>query len=160
MERAMLESLCKEKEEELLNAFFSQLVDEASRERPETIGYVYTPDLPLKIEAHYKNYLKELWEKHFPDDSRSIDDILDEKKLRLLLTEDDREAVRHAHTEARRRTLWERITKSNHEDVTFYKGLLKEYAQELLSCLRYDFLEETTGAYINNKAFDETSMEK
>lgn len=40
--------LCKEKEQELLNKYFVNLVKEAAVERPETIG-VYTKDLPLKI---------------------------------------------------------------------------------------------------------------
>lgn len=45
-------NLCKEKEQELLNKYFGNLVKEAAVERPETIG-VYTKDLPLKIEAEY-----------------------------------------------------------------------------------------------------------
>ena len=41
-------SLCKEKEQELLDKYFGNLVKEAAVERPETIGE-YTKDLPLKI---------------------------------------------------------------------------------------------------------------
>lgn len=52
-------------------------------------------------------------------------------------------------------TLWEKITKSNHEDVTYYKGLLLEYTKELLMIMRIDFLEEITGVHINCKAFEE-----
>lgn len=54
-------------------------------------------------------------------------------------------------------TLWERITKSNHEDVTYYKGLLQEYTRDLLMVMREDFLEEITGKHIKNKAFEEDS---
>ena len=39
-------------------------------------------------------------------------------------------------------TLWERVTQSNHKDVTFYKGLLQVYAEELLNCMRIDFIED------------------
>lgn len=42
-------NLCKEKEQELLNKYFGNLVKEAAVECPETIGE-YTKDLPLKIE--------------------------------------------------------------------------------------------------------------
>ena len=41
-----------------------------------------------------------------------------------------------------RRTLWERLTKTNHKEVTDYKGLLKRYTEELLMALRCDFLED------------------
>lgn len=52
-------------------------------------------------------------------------------------------------------SLWERITKSNHKDVTYYKGLLLEYTKDLLMVMRQDFLEELTGKYIKNKTFEE-----
>lgn len=45
--------LCKEKEQELLDKYFGNLVYEAAIVRPETIGE-YTKDLPLKIEAEYR----------------------------------------------------------------------------------------------------------
>lgn len=70
------------------------------------------------------------------------------------MTEDDREAIDAAYKDAKRITLWERITKSNHEDVTYYKGLLLEYTKDLLMVMRHDFLEEITGKHINCKAFE------
>ena len=51
-------NLCKEKEQELLNKYFGNLVKEAAVECPETIGE-YTKDLPLKIEAEYRAFLEE-----------------------------------------------------------------------------------------------------
>ncbi len=67
------------------------------------------------------------------------------------MTESDREAAIRAHCEAERRTLWERITRSNHKDVTFYKGLLMEYTRNLLYVMREDFLEEVKGRDIEGK---------
>lgn len=58
------------------------------------------------------------------------------------MTEDDREGIHHAYEDATRRTLWECLTKTNHKDVTFYKGLLEEYTRELLLCLCCDFIED------------------
>ena len=81
--------------------------------------------------------------------------VLEEQKLRKLMTDDDREMIEPAYKEATERTLWERITKSNHEDVTYYKGLLQEYTRDLLMVMRHDFLEEITGKHIKNKAFEE-----
>lgn len=51
-------------------------------------------------------------------------------------------AIADALKEAQQQTLWEKITKTNHEDVTYYKGLLEEYTRELLFCMRHDFMEE------------------
>lgn len=144
-----IEFLTKEKEQELLDRYFGNLPKEAAIDRPETIGE-YTKDLPLKIEEEYRQYLIELW-KQYSDKPL----VLEEQKLRWLMTEDDREAIDAAYKDAKRITLWERITKSNHEDVTYYKGLLLEYTKDLLMVMRHDFLEEITGKHINCKTFEE-----
>lgn len=150
-----LELLCKEREENLLNGYFYNLVKEAALDRPEFIGK-YTPDLPYKIEAEYKEYLEFLLKQLFPgDDTINIDSLLDEEKLRQLITEDDREAIDVAYKKASKRTIAERLTNTNHKDVTFYKGLLEAHAKDLLLVMRTDFLEELTGKYIKNKTFEE-----
>lgn len=140
-----IEILCKEKEQELLNKYF---LSGFGCSKSETIGE-YTKDLPLKIEAEFREYLMDLW-KEFSDSPL----VLEEQKLRWLMTEDDREAIDAAYKDAKRITLWERITKSNHEDVTYYKGLLYEYTKDLLMVMRLDFLEEITGNHINCKSFE------
>ena len=152
MEKERIIELCKEKEQELLNKYFGNLVNEAAIQRPETIGE-YTNDLPLKIEAEYKIFLERLWKEHAPDDLKGTPLVLEEQKLRKQMTDDDRELIEVAHKDATRQTLWERITKTNHKDVTYYKGLLEEYTRELLLVMRHDFLEEITGHYIENKAW-------
>ena len=135
------ETRCKRKEQELLNKYFGNLVKEAAIEKPETIGD-YTKDLPLKIEDEYFQYLKELWDEINPDKSKTLESILDKRHISKLMTDDDREAIHYAYEDATRRTLWERITKTNHKDVTFYKGLLEEYTKQLLLCMRCDFIED------------------
>lgn len=136
-----IENRCIAKQQELLEKYFGNLAHEAAYERPETIGD-YVPELPLKVEAEYRTFLESLWAEIAPNDPRSLDDILDKGHIRDMVTEDDREGVQRAYRDAQRRTLWERVTKSNHKDVTFYKGLLKVYAQELLNSLRIDFIED------------------
>ena len=147
-------NLCKEKEQELLNKYFANLVKEAAVERPETIGE-YTKDLPLKIEAEYRVFLERLWKEYAPEDLKGTHFVLEEQKLRKLMTDDDRELIDVAHKDATEQTLWERITKTNHKDVTYYKGLLQEYTRDLLMVMREDFLEEITGHHIENKAFED-----
>ena len=154
MTNSEIEKLCKEKEQELLNKYFGNLVKEASEERPENIGK-YTKDLPLKIEAEYKAFLERLWKQYAPDEFKGKPLVFDEQKLRKLITDDDRELVDEAYKDATEQTLWERITKTNHEDITYYKGLLLEYTRDWLMVMRLDFLEEITGHYINNKAFED-----
>lgn len=147
-------NLCKEKEQELLDKYFGNLAHEAAIERPETIGE-YTKELPLKIEAEYKRFLEELWETEAPEGMKGTPLILEEQKLRKLMTDDDRKMIDVAYKDATEQTLWERITKKNHKDVTYYKGLLREYTHDLLMVMRNDFLEEITGQYIKNKTFED-----
>ena len=146
--------LCIEKEQELLNKYFGNLVNEAAIEMPETIGE-YTKELPLKIEAEYRKFLEKVWEKHVPAELKGTPLGLEEQKLRKLMTDDDREGIDAAYKDASTVTLWEKITKSNHKDVTYYKGILFEYTKDLLLVMRHDFLEEITGEHINSKAFEE-----
>lgn len=147
-------TLCEEKQDQLLNKYFGNLVHEAAIERPETIGE-YTKDLPLKIEAEYRTFLEDLWQEYVPAELKGMPLVLEEQKLRKLMTDDDRELIEPAYKDATKITHWERITKSNHEDVTYYKGLLLEYTRDLLMTMCQDFLEEITGKHITNKAFEE-----
>lgn len=154
MTTEQIEKLCRDKEQELLNKYFGNLVREAAIERPETIGE-YTEELPLKIEAEFKTFLEDLWKEYAPEELKGTPLIFDEQKLRKLMTDDDLEQLDKAHKDATELTLWERITKTNHEDVTYYKGLLHEYTRDLLIVMCEDFLEEITGHHIKNKAFDD-----
>ena len=149
-----LEKYCKEREVQLLDKYFGNLIKEAATERPEIIGK-YDKDLPLIIEAEYRAYLEDLWEKYAPNELKDSPLVFEEQKLRKLMTDDDREGVNVAYKNAMEQTLWERITKSNHKDVTYYKGLLQEYTRDLLMVMREDFLEEITGHHIKNKAFED-----
>ena len=152
MTNEQIKKLCKEKEQELLDKYFGNLAHEAAIERPETIGE-YTKDLPLKIEAEFRDFLEELWKDVAPGELKGTPLVLEEQKLRKLMTDDDREGIHYAYKDATEITLWERITKTNHKDVTYYKGLLLEYTRDLLLTMRNDFLEEITGEHIENKAF-------
>lgn len=134
-----IEIICKNKEQELLTKYFPVGFTGPTS---ESIGE-YTKDLPLRIEAEFREFLAELW-KQFSDQPL----VLEEQELRRLMTDDNREAIDLAYEDAKRITLWERITKSNYEDVSRYKGLLFEYTKELLMIMRIDFLEEITGNHI------------
>jgi len=153
MTNEQITKLCKEKEQELLNKYFGNLVKEAAIEKPETIGE-YTKELPLKIEAGYRVFLEDLWKEVAPEDLKDTSLVLEEQKLRKLMTDDDREGIDAAYKDATKHTMWERITKTNHKDVTYYKGLLLEYTRDLLMVMRNDFMEEITRQHIKNKTFE------
>ena len=153
METSQVEHLCLEKEKELLHAAFGNLVWEAAIERPETIGE-YTKDLPQRIAADYKTFLEKLWKDFAPDNLKGTPLVLEEEKLRQLMTGKDWTRVEKAFADAEEQTIWEFITQTNHKDVAYYKGLLQDYTRNLLSLMRLDFLEEITGHYIRNKTFE------
>lgn len=144
MNKKRIKELCINKEQELMKEYFGHLIQEAAHEQPEDIG-AYDKELPLRIESEYKEFLSNLWKEIAPNDPRSLEEILDKEKLRQLMTDDEREVVEKAYNDATEQTLLERITHTNHKDVTFYKGVLEEYTRELLLCTRCDFLEEAIG---------------
>ena len=154
MDIKQIEKLCESKEKELMEKYYGNLVKEAAVERPEEIGS-YTKDLPLKIEAEFRLFLEELWKDAAPGELKGTPLVLEESKLRKLMTDDDRELIDEAYKDASERTLWEKISKSNHKDVTYYKGLLQEFTRDLLMVMRHDFLEEVTNHHIKNKAFED-----
>lgn len=144
-----IEFQCRTKADELINKHFGRLIQEAAIERPETIGD-YSLDLPKQIEAEYYEYLKTFWTEIAPSGSPSFEEIIDKKHFSDLMTDDDRENISPAYDAAMHRNLWERITKTNHKDVTYYKGLLKRYTEDLLTALRCDFMEDVRKT-INDK---------
>ena len=150
-----IESQCRNKAEELINKHFGNLIKEAAIERPETIGN-YSPDLPKQIEAEYYEYLKTLWKEIAPNGSPTFEEIIDKKHFSDLMTDDDREIIPPAYDAAMHRNLWERITKTNHKDVTYYKGLLRRYTEDLLTALRCDFMEDARKTLNTSNMIKET----
>lgn len=134
-----IETRCCTKSEELINKYFGNLVKEVSIEDSETIGD-YNPDLPKQIEAEYYKYLKDLWAEIMLSDSSSFEEIIDKKHMSDRMTDDDFEMIKSAYN-AVTRTFWERLTKTNYKDVVYYKGILKQYTEDLLLTLRCDFIE-------------------
>lgn len=134
--------LCKAEQQRIIKKYFGNLVHEAAIERPETIGK-YTLEYAHSAVEEYKDFLKKIWKNAKSDnDLRSLDAILDKPWLIEARTADDLEGIGYALKDAERRTIWERLTKSNYKDVTYYKGLLQVYTEEILECMRLDFIEE------------------
>lgn len=135
---------CDRKRNELINQYFGNLVHEAAHAMPETIDEeLYSIELPKKIESEYYAFLENLLHEIAPE--KKLSEILDKRLWSATFTENDRQRLENAYHDAKVITLWEKITKSNHEDVTYYKGLLQAYTEELLSWMEADFIEDIAG---------------
>ena len=142
MDSIKVEIQCRTKAEEILNKYFGELVRDAAVIRPENVDEKYYLNLPFEIENEFKMFLKELWEEIAPEDPRTLENILNHPHERNIVKDSYSEDLPKAYDEAQRVSLWEKITHSNHEDVTFFKGLLTSYSEDLLKCMIYDFREE------------------
>lgn len=141
MKKDTIQLRCDEKRAELLDRYFGNIVQEAAHDMPETVDESrYSMELPAHVEAEYRSFLKDLLAEVAPD--KDIDTILDKRYWSVTFTEDDRQQLEKAYKDAKIITVWEKLTKSNHEDVTYYKGLLKEYTEELLKWMEIDFMED------------------
>jgi phenylpropionate dioxygenase-like ring-hydroxylating dioxygenase large terminal subunit len=58
------------------------------------------------------------------------------------LDKEFRSVLQPAREDAETITLWEKITQSNHEDVTYYKGLLRQYSRAMMNTMIRDMLED------------------
>ena len=109
--------------------YFSEItLEEAAN--PEILDAHYTEDYLLRIMNDYYRRLETIWERsplanfatfsavyHAPAPDEAGDPV----------------ALSEAYKDATRRTLWERLTRSNHKDVYEYKQMLNNYADALLN---------------------------
>lgn len=134
---------CTDKRNELLSKYFGSLVQEAAYEKPEEIEESrYSQEFPVQIAREYYDFLEHLLTEICPENQKKLGEIMDKKARVLSYMADDKLQLDEAYKDAKIVTLWEKITKSNHEDVTYYKGLLKEYTKELLEWMEVDFIED------------------
>lgn len=125
------------------NQYFGNIVYEASRVMPEEIDeQKYSIELPQRVAYEYFEFLNGILKELYPNDEKDITIILDKAKLALDCLKNDKDQLESAYRDAKIITLWEKITKTNHEDVTYYKGLLKVYTEEILKWMGIDFVED------------------
>ena len=131
---------CYEEIDILLEKYFPNFVYEAAVKKPEALAAEYDNELPYKVKAEYRQWLSSLWGEVAPEGSNPFDEIMN---LHLSMSMVDSSYVpylKDAREDAVEMTLWEKITKTNHEDVTYYVGLLRQYTKELLNTMTKDFL--------------------
>lgn len=141
MTKLDIELQCRKKADELLEKYFPNFVHSAAVERPETLSVEYTNELPYEIEGEFLYYLSVQWANAVPD-GKPFKEVMNRSLEMSMVDANYRPHLESARKEAAQKTLWEKITRSNHEDVTFYKGLLKEYTERLLDTMIVDFMED------------------
>lgn len=142
MDRQIIEDRCYGKAKELLKQYFGDFATVSGVVKPETLDSQYTDTLPRKIAEEYRVFLAALWSEIAPEGARSFDEIMDRQRSIDMVHDDFDDFLPSARLSAQTITLWEKITKTNHKDVTYYKGLLKQYTEELLETMAEDFLED------------------
>lgn len=143
MTKEQIKILCEDKCNELISKYFGNIAHEAVYEKPEKIEECrYSPELPGQIAREYYDFLKQLLSEIHPENQNDLSAIMNKKARAMFFMEDDKQQLDDAYKDAEIITLWEKITKSNHEDVTYYKGLLKAYTAELLDWMQVDFIED------------------
>ena len=141
MDRQSIEDRCRTKCNELMTRYFGDFSVVSGVEKPETLDPVYTDMLPRKISDEFRQFLSGLWEEVSPAGDKSIDDVMNLSRSMDLIHDDYDDYLPPARLSAETVTIWEKITKTNHRDVTFYKGLLKQYTEELLDTMVTDFMD-------------------
>ena len=135
-----IEIRCRQKAAELLEKHFPNFIQDAAITRPETLDNQYNDSLPGKVAEEFRDWLASLWEEIRAKDQGSFDQVMNLKRSLEMTGESYAPYLSSAREEAQTRTLWEKLTKTNHEDVTYYKGLLKQYTEELLEVMVKDFV--------------------
>lgn len=143
MDRQNIEDRCREKCKELMNKYFGDFSVVSGVEKPETLDPIYTDMLPREISEEFRQFLSGLWDEVSPDGGKSFDEVMNLSRSMELVHDDYDDYLPVARLSAETITLWEKITKTNHKDVTFYKGLLKQYTEELLDTMVNDFMGVT-----------------
>ena len=99
-------------------------------------------ELVEQIENDYKRFLVLLWEQIKGKDSRSMDELLDKRYNRFMISAEYESVLTQAIADAEEVTLWEQISNSNYRDIKQLNALVVAYSTDLLAHITFDFLEE------------------
>ncbi|MBQ9311280.1 MAG: hypothetical protein IJ222_10540 [Bacteroidales bacterium] len=141
MEKAhKVELQCLDKANGLIDKYFPNFIHEAAIKKPERLAGEYNDELPHKIASEFRVWLSRLWAELAPEGAKPFDEIMNLKKSIEVTDASYAPYLNDARKDAEQITLWEKLTKTNHEDVSYYKGLLKQYTEELLRVMIKDFV--------------------
>ena len=129
---------CWAKIDELLAKHFPEITPEDN-----VLDAKMTTNLPLVIAAEMKDYLSGLWdEMEQSGTGKTFEEIMGAGRLNQLTYESYYDLLKNAEKDALKITLWERITKTNYEDIITYRSILRSCTREILELMVKDFLNE------------------
>lgn len=137
-----IEIRCYEKAQELLDKYFPNFIEDAAVTKPELLAEEYNMELPAKVAEDFRDWLAGVWEEFRSEVQKPFDKVLNLKRSMEITGSSYVPYLSDALEEAKTVTFWEKLTKTNHEDVTFYKGILKQYTEELLQVMIKDFMAD------------------
>lgn len=142
MDSIAIENRCCNMAEDLLEKYFPNFVCDAAQTRPEELGGQYSDALPHQVETEFRDYLSGVWKEISPEGGKTFEEIMSRHLEMSMVDAEYVPCLKEARADAEQITLWEKITQSNHRDVTYYKGLLRQYTRELLMLNIKDFMED------------------
>lgn len=131
-----------DEEEALLAKYFPNYLHDAAIRKPEELDEEYNDELPHKVEVEFGEWLDALWKELNPNTDKTYMSIMNQHLNMIMTDAEYNRPLVEAKAKADKITFWEKINKTNHEDVTYYKGLLLEYTRRLLDVMINDFIED------------------
>jgi hypothetical protein len=124
--------------DELLNRHFPP-IDPAN----EVLDPKLNINLPLDIAVEMKDYLCSLWEEEQQNGAeKTFEEIMGAGRLNQITYENYLDLMKKAEKDALKITLWEKITKTNYEDIATFRSILRSCTSEILEMMVRDFLNE------------------
>lgn len=134
--KQQIANLCLDEREQLLQKYVVNLPEDAALPLSR-IG-----EIVEQMEDEYRQFLSGLWEQVRKDDTRSLDEILDKRYNRYILTCEYAKDIRVSQAAAAEITLWEQIADTNIHDIRHLNALIYTYAKDLLAHITLDFTED------------------
>ena len=126
-------------------ALLRRIDDSLSDSTEQTLNIEECPlDFPEQLSKEFYDYLKSLY-LEIKGPEAPVQKLTDSYLKYVQYAIQYKSDSEIAYQDAQRRTLWERITNSNHEDILAYKQAQFRYAEYLLRALAKDFLEDVVG---------------
>lgn len=142
MDKQEMETRCYGKAKELLDKYFPNFIEDAAVNKPEVLADGYDDSLPGRVAEEYRSWLAGVWEEIRPQVQKPFDEIMNQKLSVEMTDASYVPYLADAREKAETVTLWEKLTKTNHQDVILYKVILKDYTEELLRVMTAYFLAD------------------
>ena len=129
---------CWAKIDELLERHFPEISPDE-----EVLDSQLNINLPLEVATEMKDFLSVLWDEMGQNGTgKTFEEIMGAGRLNELTYESYLDLLKKAEKDALNITIWEKITKTNHEDIVAFRSILRSCTREILELMVKDFLNE------------------